>query len=154
MAVNLFSFVYLFLLPAFLFLPSMQALKIQYCDRQGNYDVKVKGVKISPNPVVRGRPATFSISASAEKAISSGKLVIEVSYFGIHIHSETHDLCEETSCPISTGDFLLSHSQSLPGFTPPGSYTLKMKMLDGNGLQVTCISFDFKIATHSSAADS
>lgn len=28
------------------------------------YDVTVKGVKINPDPVVRGKPATFSISAT------------------------------------------------------------------------------------------
>lgn len=56
-----------------------------------------------------------------DKAISGGKLVIDVSYFGWHIHSETHDLCDETSCPVSIGDFVVAHSQILPGFTPPVS---------------------------------
>lgn len=57
----------------------------------------------------------------AGDAISGGKLVIDVAYFGWHIHSETHDLCEETSCPVSDGEFIVSHSQVLPGFTPPVS---------------------------------
>ena len=47
--------------------------------------------------------------------------MIEVSYFGWHIHSETHDLCDETSCPVAVGDFLVAHSQVLPGYTPPVS---------------------------------
>ncbi|MBA0838058.1 hypothetical protein Goarm_010155, partial [Gossypium armourianum] len=86
--------------------------------KQGEYDVKVQGVEISPNPIARGQPATFSIAATTGAAIDGGKLVIEVSYFGWHIHSETHDLCDETSCPVSTGDFVVSHSQVLPGYTP------------------------------------
>ncbi|KAF3575067.1 hypothetical protein F2Q69_00062821 [Brassica cretica] len=53
--------------------------------------------------------------------ITGGKLVIEVTYFGWHIHSETHDLCSETTCPAETGDFLVAHSQVLPGYTPPVS---------------------------------
>ncbi|RVW72569.1 hypothetical protein CK203_060071 [Vitis vinifera] len=53
------------------------------------------------------------------ETITGGKLVIDVSYFGWHIHSETHDLCEESSCPVSSGDFVISHTQVLPGFTPP-----------------------------------
>lgn len=57
-----------------------------------------------------------------DNAISSGKLVIEVSYFGWHIHSETHDLCDETKCPVAIGDFLVQHSQVLPGYTPPVSF--------------------------------
>ncbi|XXG65391.1 hypothetical protein AAC387_Pa05g3104 [Persea americana] len=154
MAVNLFSFLSLLLFSALLLPSSTHCKKIEYCDVKGDYDVKVKGVDISPNPVVRGKPATFSISAFTEKAISGGQLVIDVYYYGAHIHSETHDFCEETSCPVSSGDFILSHSQSLPGFTPPGPYTLKMNLLSGDGVQLTCIRFGFNIKTHSSAADS
>lgn len=61
----------------------------------------------------------FLVFFYAGEAISGGKLVIDVSYFGWKIHSETHDLCTETSCPVSIGDFVISHSQVLPGFTPP-----------------------------------
>ncbi|KAA3458647.1 phosphatidylglycerol/phosphatidylinositol transfer protein-like [Gossypium australe] len=144
---------------SFLFLPFLQATDFKYCgpfssfcyivvgnaDNGGNYVVKVNGIDISPNPVVSGKPATFSISASTGQAISGGKAVIDVSYFGFHIHQETHPLCEETSCPIAAGNFVLSHNQVLPGFTPPGSYTLKMT-LTGDGIpQLTCISFNFKI---------
>ena len=48
--------------------------------------------------------------------------MINVAYFGWHIHSEIHDLCTETSCPVSSGDFVISHSQVLPGYTPPVSH--------------------------------
>ena len=65
---------------------------------------------------------TCKITLSIGEAISGGKLVIEVSYFGIHVETETHDLCTETSCPVSAGDFVISHSQLLPAFTPPVSH--------------------------------
>ncbi|GAB4834150.1 hypothetical protein Ancab_032414 [Ancistrocladus abbreviatus] len=129
-----------------------RSTEVRYCDKTAEYDVKVHGVEISPDPVARGSPATFSISASTEKAISGGKLVIDVAYFGWHVHSETHDLCTETSCPVSSGDFIISHSQVLPGFTPPGSYSLKMTVLDENKHQLSCIGFDFSIGFASSVA--
>ena len=56
------------------------------------------------------------------RRISGGKLVIEVSYFGWHVHSETHDLCTQTTCPVQTGDFLVAHSQVLPAYTPSVSF--------------------------------
>ena len=59
-----------------------------------------------------------------DNVISKGKLVIEVSYFGWHIHSETHDLCDETNCPVAIGDFSVAHSQVMPGYTPPVSILL------------------------------
>ncbi|TKY61906.1 phosphatidylglycerol/phosphatidylinositol transfer protein [Spatholobus suberectus] len=127
---------------------------VQYCDKKADYNVKVKEVKISPNPIARGQPATFSISAITGEAISGGKLVIEVSYFGWHIYTETHDLCGETSCPVSIGNFVVAHTQVLPGFTPPGSYYLKMNMFDGNKRELTCIGFGFSIGFISTAADS
>ncbi|XWS28491.1 hypothetical protein CRYUN_Cryun25bG0074200 [Craigia yunnanensis] len=135
-----------------LFLPFIRSTDFKYCDNEANYVVKVDGVDISPNPVVRGKPATFTISASTGQAISSGRAVIDVSYFGIHIHNENHELCEETSCPIAVGDFVLSHNQVLPGFTPPGSYTLKMT-LSGEGIpELTCITFNFKIGLGASGS--
>ncbi|GAB2272612.1 hypothetical protein Dimus_007434 [Dionaea muscipula] len=128
------------------------ATEVRYCDKSADYGVKVLGVEISPDPVARGQPATFTISASTEKHISGGKLDIEVAYFGWHVHSETHDLCTETSCPVTSGDFLIAHSQVLPGFTPPGSYSLKMTIKDDNNNQLSCIGFDFSIGFASSVS--
>lgn len=118
---------------------------VVYCNKKAKYDVKVSGIEISPYPISRGKNTTFSIAASTDKAISGGKLVIEVSYIFFQVYSETHDLCKKTSCPVAAGAFEVSHSQLLPGFTPPGSYTLKMKMLDGKNHEMTCFTFDFSI---------
>ncbi|KAJ4971417.1 hypothetical protein NE237_004516 [Protea cynaroides] len=138
---------------AFLLIRSIRAKSVRYCDREGNYAVKVAEVEMSPDPVVRGQPATFNLIASSGVPISTGKLVIDVSYFGVPIHKEIHDLCEETTCPVSVGDFVLSHTELLPGFTPPGSYTLKMIMNDEDENELTCVRFDFRIKVGSSVAD-
>ncbi|KAH7844559.1 hypothetical protein Vadar_029331 [Vaccinium darrowii] len=132
--------------------PPTQATDVHYCDKKASYDVKVSEIEITPYPVARGKPATFSISASTGEAISGGKLVIDVSYFWFHVYSESHDLCEKTSCPVSVGNFVISHSQELPGFTPPGSYTLTMKLEDENNSELTCITFDFSIGFLASEA--
>ncbi|XP_010535725.1 PREDICTED: putative phosphatidylglycerol/phosphatidylinositol transfer protein DDB_G0282179 [Tarenaya hassleriana] len=143
----------LLLLVSLFFLPSLPATSVSYCDKKGKYPVQVNGVKISPDPVLSGQPATFKILGSSSEDISGGEVEISVSYFGIHVHTETHDLCEETSCPVSTGSFVLSHTQTLPSFTPPGSYTLRMTMSDTKGKKLTCISFGFKIALRASVSD-
>ncbi|XP_058761599.1 uncharacterized protein LOC131634993 [Vicia villosa] len=129
------------------------ATDVNYCDKKANYAVEVKGVQISPNPIARGHPATFTIDAATSQELPGGKLVIDVSYFGWHVYSETDDLCGESSCPISIGDFVLSHSQVLPGIAPPGSYSLKMKLFDGNKNELTCFTFGFSIGFGSSVAD-
>ncbi|RCV40543.1 hypothetical protein SETIT_9G062900v2 [Setaria italica] len=81
---------------------------------------------------------------NTDKNITAGKLVIDVAYFIFHVHSETHNFCDETPCP-ATGEFVLASKQTLPSFTPPGSYTLTMKLLGDSNEELTCISFGFSI---------
>ncbi|XP_021715650.1 putative phosphatidylglycerol/phosphatidylinositol transfer protein DDB_G0282179 [Chenopodium quinoa] len=131
--------------------PSILAKSVKKCDKKANYAVEVKGVEFNPDPVVPGKEAVFSISASSAGVISEGEVMIDVSYFGLHVHSETIDLCQETSCPIPAGDFVLSHKQTLPIFTPPGSYTLKLRIRDSSDQLLTCGSFGFKIGFGGSA---
>ncbi|TVU41441.1 hypothetical protein EJB05_14958 [Eragrostis curvula] len=123
------------------------ATAVEYCKKGKNYPVKVSGVEIDPDPVTPGKAATFKVKASTDKPIKGGKLVIDVKYWviwAIPVHSETHDICEETSCP-ATGDFVIAHSQTLPSFTPPGSYTIDMTVKGENDEELSCISFGFSI---------
>lgn len=40
----------------------------------------------------------------------------------MHVHQETRELCEESSCPVSAGDFVVSHGQVLTAYAPPVSH--------------------------------
>ncbi|WRX32299.1 MD-2-related lipid-recognition domain - like 3 [Theobroma cacao] len=88
-----------------------------------------------------------------DQPISDGKVVIDVSFLGLHVRAETRSLCEEASCPIAAGNFKLSESQTLPVFTPPGSYALQMILNDQNNLELTCIGINFTIGIASLASD-
>ncbi|KAH9322509.1 hypothetical protein KI387_017148, partial [Taxus chinensis] len=112
---------------------------------EDNYQVKVENVGIIPNPIVSGKPATFNVSATSEDQIPAGKLSIEVFFYGIRVHTESHDLCSKTTCPIKQGSFILTNSQSLPGFTPSGDYRLRMKMMDADNKVLTCIYINLRI---------
>ncbi|KAI3696837.1 hypothetical protein L6452_29417 [Arctium lappa] len=129
----------------FVIAPSIYATDFKYCNKKKEYAIKVSGVVITPDPITRGTETSFTISAYTDKPISGGKVVIDVAYFGWGVYSETGDLCAKTSCPVPAGDFAISHSQFLPAFAPPGSYTLSLKMQDGNKNELTCIKFDFSI---------
>ncbi|XP_027927209.1 putative phosphatidylglycerol/phosphatidylinositol transfer protein DDB_G0282179 isoform X3 [Vigna unguiculata] len=115
-----------------------------------NYSVKVSGVEITPDPVVRARPVTFKISAATDllnagEAIYGGKWEIAVSYFGFVVHKEIHDFCEQVSCPVATGSFVVAHTQMLPAFAPPGTYTVEMTLKNEKNKPLTCITFNLKI---------
>lgn len=62
-----------------------------------------------------------TLHLNAGQALTGGKLDLEVLLFGVKVHSEAHEICEKTACPISAGKFVLSHTQTLPGITPPVS---------------------------------
>ncbi|KAJ9559116.1 hypothetical protein OSB04_013730 [Centaurea solstitialis] len=128
----------------FIIAPSIYATDFKYCKKK-EYVIKVKEVVVAPDPITRGTETSFTISAYTDKPISGGKVVIDVAYFGWNVYSQTGDLCDKSSCPIPAGDFAISHSQLLPTFAPPGSYTLSLKMQDGNKNELTCIKFSFSI---------
>ncbi|KVH90550.1 putative phosphatidylglycerol/phosphatidylinositol transfer protein DDB_G0282179 [Cynara cardunculus var. scolymus] len=135
---------------AYLIAPFADAIDVKYCKKNKDYAVKVSGVEITPYPVTRGPETTFTITASTDTPIVGGSLQIDVSYYFFGVYSETSDLCTKTECPVSCGDFAISHSQALPSVTPPGSYTLTMKMKDGDKNELTCITFDFSIGWYNS----
>ncbi|KZV43776.1 hypothetical protein F511_42726 [Dorcoceras hygrometricum] len=126
-------------------LTSATTRDVSYCNKKANYAVKVSGIDISPFPISRGVETTFAIAAATDEVISGGNLKIDVTYWGFHIHSETHDLCKKTVCPVANGNFTIIHKQALPGITPPGSYTLKMTLSGANKKELTCINFDFSM---------
>ncbi|XP_027333142.1 putative phosphatidylglycerol/phosphatidylinositol transfer protein DDB_G0282179 [Abrus precatorius] len=131
-----------------------QASTFKYCDQNAEYDVKVKGVAILPDPVVRGEPFTFKIAAHTGEPIPSGDLVYQITYAGIESEPATfhHDLCEEAPCPVPAGNFMLTHTELLPTVTPPGTYNVNLTFKDQNGKQLTCIVFPFKIGAESSVS--
>ncbi|EOY33255.1 MD-2-related lipid recognition domain-containing protein / ML domain-containing protein, putative [Theobroma cacao] len=125
----------------FLLLAFNQAQNVTYCDDSRHYSVNVQKFEVSPDPMLVGQP------------ISDGKVVIDVSFLGLHVRAETRSLCEEASCPIAAGNFKLSQSQTLPVFTPPGSNALQMILNDQNNLELTCIGINFTIGIASLASD-
>ncbi|KAJ1383716.1 MD-2-related lipid-recognition domain [Sesbania bispinosa] len=123
-------------------------------DKGANYVVRVNGVEILPNPVVRGEPFTFKIAAYTGEPILSGDLVYEISFAGIEgppvvFH---HDLSEEAPLPVPVGDFLLTHTELLPPVTPPGTYNVKLTFKNQNDKLLTCITFPFRIGAKSSVS--
>nr|GME18010.1 putative phosphatidylglycerol/ phosphatidylinositol transfer protein DDB_G0282179 [Ipomoea batatas]GME18011.1 putative phosphatidylglycerol/ phosphatidylinositol transfer protein DDB_G0282179 [Ipomoea batatas] len=133
-----------FSLCVFLPLISAAPTDIKYCS-ETNYAVKVTGADITPFPVKKGENVTFTLTAFTDKGMSSGKQVISVLYYGIDVYDETNNICEVTSCPINAGTFELSHTQKLPAYAPTGDFGLRMTMLDDEGKELTCITFDFSI---------
>ncbi|RWW80462.1 hypothetical protein BHE74_00011191, partial [Ensete ventricosum] len=96
-------------------------LSSNFTDKKASYQVTVEGVEINPNPVVRGQPAIFKISAITGNLGTGFLLVSPVLFLWINL----------------LFIFFFHISQ--------GSYTLIMKILGEQDKQLTCFNFDFSI---------
>ncbi|XP_022151451.1 uncharacterized protein LOC111019382 [Momordica charantia] len=130
------------------------ATPVQLCDETATYDIMVKGVEISPSPIVRGHPTNMTFNLIIGKPIIAGKMVVDISYFGWHIYSDSHDICVETSCPYSFGDFALTPLRTPLAFFFPGSYHMQIMIVDGDDNKLTCFGFDYELVIASLFGDS
>ncbi|XP_022983145.1 uncharacterized protein LOC111481784 [Cucurbita maxima] len=130
------------------------ATRVQLCDETAKYDIMVKGVQISPSPIVRGRPITMTFNLIIGKPIIAGKMVVDISYFGWHMYRDSHDICVETSCPYSFGDFALAPLQTPLAFFLPGSYHMQITIVDGDDNKLACFGFDYELVIASLFGDS
>nr|XP_024385765.1 putative phosphatidylglycerol/phosphatidylinositol transfer protein DDB_G0278295 [Physcomitrium patens]PNR46598.1 hypothetical protein PHYPA_013717 [Physcomitrium patens] len=115
------------------------------CDSHANYDVVLKNVSVSPDPVISGEDVTFIVPAYTKKDITKGSVVVSVSFHGITVHTERSDICSKARCPIPPGEFVLENTEILPGFTPPGSYKIKLQFVDESDKQLACADINFSI---------
>ncbi|XP_045831805.1 putative phosphatidylglycerol/phosphatidylinositol transfer protein DDB_G0282179 [Trifolium pratense] len=130
-----------------------ESQSLQYCEKSANYAVQISNVEILPDPVVRGEPFTFKIKAHTGKPILSGDLIYEISFPGIEEPAIFHHaLSEETPLPVTPGHFLLTHTELLPAYTPPGTYNVKLTFKDQSEKRLTCIVFPFTIGAKSSVS--
>ncbi|KAG6596628.1 hypothetical protein SDJN03_09808, partial [Cucurbita argyrosperma subsp. sororia] len=127
------------------FVPQFFATRVHLCDETAKYDIMVKGVEISPSPIVRGHPTNMTLNLIIGKPIIAGKMVVDILYFGWHVYSDSYDICVETSCPYTSGDFALAPFQTPLAFFVPGSYHMQITIIDGHDNKLTCFGFDYEL---------
>ena len=59
------------------------------------------------------------LSFCAEIEVAQGSVAVAVAFRGLPVYSETKDLCERTSCPVTKGPLNLSYDEYLPPIVPP-----------------------------------
>eukprot|EP00246_Nothoceros_aenigmaticus_P006380 TRINITY_DN19228_c0_g1_i1.p1 TRINITY_DN19228_c0_g1~~TRINITY_DN19228_c0_g1_i1.p1 ORF type:complete len:171 (+),score=28.08 TRINITY_DN19228_c0_g1_i1:103-615(+) len=124
--------------------PKTLASSWSMCDSK-TYPVTVKNVSVAPDPVISGSEANFWIPATADREIQGGTVRITVYFHNIPVHTEKDDICSKTTCPIKPGEFALQNSEVLPEITPPGSYKLRLKILDQSKEVLACANVNFEI---------
>lgn len=110
--------------------------------------LKINSITITPQQLVPGQQFTVAFDGTMDESVTSGSIHIEVKYIGIKIFEHTYDICSFTSevkCPIASGPFTMTETETFPTGVPKGKYTGQIKLVDQNQQEITCINFDVKV---------
>mmetsp|Transcript_6120 Transcript_6120/g.17089 ORF Transcript_6120/g.17089 Transcript_6120/m.17089 type:complete len:169 (-) Transcript_6120:173-679(-) len=119
------------------------------CGPQKYFDTR--DVQILPDPPVTGEDITFNIWGTTDQDVKGGVINIDIGYMGIHLYTETKDLCAKTACPIPANKELeLVYVEKLPAFIPPGSYDVTITVTSVGGaenLQLFCMDVKLDVVS-------
>ncbi|XP_060671954.1 uncharacterized protein LOC132803304 [Ziziphus jujuba] len=83
-------------------------------DKKAEYDVKVKAVDISPYPIARGKPTTFSISATTDP-VTAGLDGFHLSLAKGHCSKNVTQQCTVRGLGCSCSFCRETYGERLPG---------------------------------------
>ena len=66
---------------------------------------------------------------------------------GITVKTESHDICEITTCPIKPGPVSTKYTEATPSIEPKGTYTVVAKTVDPSGTEASCTTFKYKVGS-------
>ncbi|KAK9806286.1 hypothetical protein WJX72_008559 [[Myrmecia] bisecta] len=117
-------------------------------------DKNIQHVTLTPENPAPGNTVEFTIQATSDTAVASGTLDIGVTYRGLPVWSESDDLCDKTTCPITKGPVEIAWSVAFPIITPPGPYVVTLTASDSGGSQLLCLVVNFDLSSSSSSSSS
>ena len=99
-------------------------------------------VDLAPSPITIGGKVTVTSKGALKAPITEGatyKVVLKLG--AVTIFTESHNLCENTACPIAAGDDVtLTVSQGVPAAAPAGKFTMQTTVSAADGSIISCIT--------------
>jgi hypothetical protein len=102
-------------------------------------------LSVLPDPLVIGKEAVFTFNGTSSVEVPSGLLNIVIKKFGVQIHEEVRDLCNQTACPLGPGQVSWTNSELVPRFALPGNYQMVIVVQDANATELTCLNINFTL---------
>ncbi len=113
-------------------------VKIKMCGNSNDHFQNVN-IVVNPNSLSAGDKFDVIVSGYLNEEITGGNADIHVKLDGIQIITDSKNICEQVSCPISLGDKTFTKSATVPSFLLPGHYDGKVVITDQNGEEISCI---------------
>ncbi|WP_435647360.1 ML domain-containing protein [Kitasatospora purpeofusca] len=104
-------------------------------------DFTVDGVTFSPDPPVKGRALTFTLTGALKKAVTGGTIDLRVKYGIITVAKESTALGAAAAGPCTT-----QATCTIGADSPSGSYTAQVNILDQDGKEIAAVNVSFRIS--------
>lgn len=124
-------------------LVGVRGMDWKYCD--GDWEAKIANATVIPDPARAGKDINVMISGEIGRVVEGGELDITVLFHKIPVYKETDNLCDRLDACPANGPFVVDAKQSLPSFTLPGKYQLKVTAKDDEDKKLVCMLLDLEI---------
>jgi len=124
-------------------LAGVHGMNWKYCD--GDWEAKISNATVVPDPARAGQDINVMIDGEIGRVVEGGELDITVLFHKIPVYKETDDLCDRLDACPANGPFVVDAKQSLPSFTLPGKYQLKVTAKDDQDAKLVCMILDLEI---------
>lgn len=106
---------------------------------------QVSNVDVDPQPLVRGKRATFRADGTLLESLTGGSYVADFRYQGVSVLQRSGSIDQLIALPAQPGPATLEATAKVPRQAPQGSYELVFSASDQNGAAVTCLRVPFTI---------
>ncbi|KAI9598119.1 ML domain-containing protein [Syncephalis fuscata] len=121
------------------------SLAFELCDANAKYAIAADSIKLSPYPIVSGKPIDILLSGTVNTVIQKGamtRVAVKVGFFTKKIDI---DICEQAgrsglSCPIQPGKHAITLNMDVP-WSPVGGIEVGMTSTVQNGDSSTLFCF-------------
>ena len=123
---------------------AMAANTLRDCS-SGTSVFKYLTASLTPDPVVRGKDSTLSLSCQIPDGVvvSGGTAQYSFSFNGIPFSPTTEDLCSQVQCPLVSG--LYSNSTTSPFPDVSGKVVSTIKWFDNAKTLLYCLEMTVKV---------
>jgi len=115
----------------------------------------VSTVTMTPDPAVRGKPVTVTVSGTSTESTTTASTWASVTKYGpLTVSSLNGTVCSivtNCKCPCPAGTITTSLTTNTPNIAPLGTYTGTLKGNDGNGHESTCVTYSFQMSSSADA---
>ena len=123
------------MIKAITFLAGVASASISSC---GTGAFQINSMSLLPDPPIKGENTTMTITfTNPGDVVTAGVAKYSFNYNGLP-YSESHDLCSQTECPITTGEHIVTSSALWDG-SLSGKLSTTIQWINPSNALLLCV---------------